>query len=206
MIKWLCKRVGYFNLGNMDENTNLEVPSVLKDTPEAGLVQGLQTRRRLLKWSGLGILGVAGAGYYWMMRVPYLHYDGRHAHATAAHPRVIHLLVRAANELVDKPYKPGGGHQVLFDNGYDCSGSISYVLTRAGLLNRPLTSAEFVHYGQPGPGQYISIFVKPGHHVFMSICGLRFDTSTYGDPGRGPEWRATARPVDGFVNRHPAYL
>ena len=190
----------------MDEDDQLEVPPALAATPEAGMVKRLQSRRRFLKWGSLGALGVAGAGYYWMMRVPYLHYDGRYAHATVAHPPVIHQVVRAANELVDKPYKSGGGHQKLFDNGYDCSGSISYVLTRAGLLNQPLTSAEFQHYGQPGPGQYISLFVKPGRHVFMSVCGLRFDTSDFGDPGRGPEWRATARPAEGFVNRHPAYL
>jgi len=190
----------------MNEDEPLDVPPALADTPEAGMIRKLQNRRRFLKWSGLGALGVAGAGYYWMLRVPYLHYDGRHAHATAAHPRVVHLAVQAAIELVDKPYKKGGGHQRLFDNGYDCSGSVSYILTRAGLLNRPLTSGEFIRYGQPGPGQYISLFVKPGQHVFMSICGLRFDTSDYGDPGRGPEWRATARPVEGFVNRHPAYL
>jgi len=190
----------------MEKDVPLDVPPQLADTPEAGMVRRLQSRRRFLRYGGLGALGVAGAGYHWMMRVPYLHYDGRYAHATTAHPRAVHQIVQAANELIDKPYKPGGGHQKLFDSGYDCSGSISYVLTRAGLLSRPLTSAEFIHFGQSGPGQYVSLFVKPGRHVFMSICGLRFDTSDFGDPGEGPEWRATARPVNGFVNRHPTYL
>ncbi|MFZ4592720.1 MAG: hypothetical protein ACOYOF_00580 [Verrucomicrobiaceae bacterium] len=44
--------------------------------------------------------------------------------------------------------------------------------------------------------------MKPGEHVFMAICGLHFDTSSYGDRSKGPKWRAKTRPVDGFVNRH----
>jgi hypothetical protein len=70
------------------------------------------------------------------------------------------------------------------------------------LLNRPLSSKEFSGYGEAGPGRFITIYVKPGEHVFMSICGLRFDTSGGGE-GEGPRWRPTARNAAGFLVRHP---
>ena len=34
------------------------------------------------------------------------------------------------NQLRWKPYRYGGGHKTFFDRGYDCSGTISYVLAR----------------------------------------------------------------------------
>lgn len=176
----------------------------LPDKPEVGNIKPF-SRRRLLKIGGAAAMGVAGAGagYYWYLRVPMLNYDGRYAYATDQHPAFVHRVVMAANELIGAPYIMGGGHGALFDRGYDCSGSVSHILYRAGLLDRPLTSVQFKDYGAAGPGNYISIFVKPGKHVFLSVCGLRFDTSAYGDAGEGPQWRATARPADDFKNRHP---
>lgn len=181
------------------------IPEALDDSPEARAVRGLG-RRRWLKLGGLGALAAtAGGGYLWQRSMPLLHFDGRHAHATAYHPPVIHQVVAFANQLLDKPYKTGGGHQVLFDNGFDCSGSVSHILYRAGLLVRPLNSRSFATYGAAGAGAYITLFVKPGQHVFMSVCGLRFDT-TGGKPGEGPRWRPTARDTAGFFNRHPPGL
>ena len=133
---------------------------------------------------------------------PYLSFNGGYAACPNHLPKSVHYVVRAGNELQEKPYAMGGGHRYLFDRAYDCSGSASYLLARAGLLNRPLSSAEFARYGAPGPGKYITIFVKPGEHVFMSICGLRFDTT--GGRGReGPRWRPTPRSANGFQARHP---
>ena len=179
------------------------IPDELVGTPEARAVNGLD-RRRWLKLGGLGALAAAsgGVGYYWHTQVPLLDFDGRYAHATTAHPPVIHQIVAAANQLQDKPYKPGGGHQVLYDNGFDCSGSISHILYRVGLMLRPLNSQGFASYGLNGPGAYLTLFVRPGQHVFMSVCGLRFDTSG-GARGEGPRWRSAARDAEGFTNRHP---
>jgi cell wall-associated NlpC family hydrolase len=110
--------------------------------------------------------------------------------------------VAAANELQGKPYVWGGGHIRLNDRGYDCSGAVSYVLHKAGLLRGPLTAKEFHRYGAPGPGRFINIYMS-GDHVFLSICGLRFDTSDYGaNRGDGPKWRPTARKFPGFEVRH----
>ncbi|WP_245958060.1 NlpC/P60 family protein [Roseimicrobium gellanilyticum] len=138
-----------------------------------------------------------------MAGVPqYLHYNGRHAAAPAGLPPAIYRAVAAANELQGKPYKWGGGHRVLYDRGYDCSGSVSYVLFKAGLIRGPMTSREFRSIGRPGPGRWLNLYVS-GDHVFVSICGLRFDTSDYGsNRGDGPKWRPTARKFPGFEIRH----
>jgi hypothetical protein len=132
----------------------------------------------------------------------FLQFDGRYARVPAAFHPVIHHAVHAGNRLQSKPYRHGGGHQRLEDSAYDCSGAVSYVLIRAGLLRRPLPSEGFARYGYPGPGRFISIYVKPGEHVFMTICGLRFDT-TGGHESEGPRWRPQARSTAGFHIRHP---
>lgn len=135
-----------------------------------------------------------------------LDFNGRYAQAPASSPEAIHRLVDAANRLQRKPYVWGGGHRYLYDRGYDCSGAASYVLHQAGLLHGPLTSGEFMGYGAPGPGRFVTIYAAGGH-VFMSVCGLRFDTSDYGSGrGDGPRWRRTARNTRGYVVRHPPGL
>lgn len=132
----------------------------------------------------------------------YLSFNGVYASAPAHLPAPIHYAVNAGNQLQNKPYVRGGGHRNVVDSAYDCSGSVSYTLINAGLLSRPLSSKEFANYGEAGPGKYITIYVKPGEHVFMSICGLRLDT-TGGSEGQGPRWRPTARSMNGFILRHP---
>lgn len=156
-------------------------------------------------WGALSTIG--GLGYYTWSPPPIvpLYFNGLYAYAHVSHPPVIHQIVAAANELVDKPYKWGGGHRLLFDSGFDCSGSISHVLYRARLLDRPLSSSAFAHYAAPGPGSYVTLYVSPGHHVFMEVCGLRFDTSG-SRPGEGPRWRVLSRDHHGFYTRHPAML
>lgn len=185
------------------------IPESLTNTPEAACVRQLDRRRRWLKlglWGALGSIGGLG-GYYHGTAPPVapLYFNGLYAYAHVTHPPVIHQLVAAANELVDKPYKWGGGHHYLFDSGFDCSGSVSHVLYRAGLLDRPLSSSAFVNYALPGQGCYVTLYVKPGHHVFMDICGLRFDTSGSRE-GEGPRWRIASRSYAGFYPRHPVQL
>ncbi len=188
---------------------DLPIPESLSDTPEADCVEHLEGRRRWLRLGVWGALGAAigGAGYHYWTTPPVapLFFNGLYAFAHLSHPPVIHQIVAAANDLVDKPYKWGGGHQYLYDNGFDCSGSISHVLYRARLLDRPLSSSDFARYAMAGRGNYVTVYVKPGHHVFMEVCGLRFDTSG-SRAGEGPRWRVVSRSRQGFVPRHPAYL
>lgn len=129
--------------------------------------------------------------------------EGRRAIAPPGLPSVILAAIDAGNRLQTKPYKWGGGRARLEDSGYDCSGSVSYVLIKAGLLGSPLNSSSFTRFGAPGRGRWITIYARPGH-VFMTICGLRLDTG--GNAGRGesgPRWRTSMRGTSGFVMRHP---
>lgn len=136
----------------------------------------------------------------------YLNYNGRSASAPSTLPTPVRKAVDAANRLQGKPYKWGGGHRSLYDRGYDCSGCVSHVLYKAGLIRGPMTSKQFYSYGERGPGRFITLFMHDGH-VFMSVCGLRFDTSDHGaGRGDGPRWRPTSRSFAGYQMRHPRGL
>jgi cell wall-associated NlpC family hydrolase len=114
-------------------------------------------------------------------------------------PEVVKRVILAANEIAKTPYKWGGGHGAWRDNGYDCSGSVSFALAGAGLLDSPMTSGAFVSYGAPGPGRWITIYANNGH-IFMYVAGLRFDTS--GQDTAGTRWQDGDRPTAGFAVRH----
>jgi hypothetical protein len=129
--------------------------------------------------------------------------DGR-AVAPASAPQEVRDAIDAANRLVGKPYKYGGGHGRWEDSGYDCSGAMSYALHGAGLLDRPLTSGDFMSWGQAGKGSWITVYAHGGHG-FLVIAGLRFDTG-YNNAGKGPRWSEQMRPTDGYTVRHPAGL
>jgi hypothetical protein len=131
-----------------------------------------------------------------------IRFDGRFAAVGQTAPQALQFAVYAANTLQNKPYVLGGGHRNIEDSAYDCSSSTSYVLIKAGLLNRCLSSKEFATYGEAGVGRFITIWVKPGEHVFMTICGLRMDTSGQ-VTGEGPRWRTKGRSYAGFSPRHP---
>ena len=132
--------------------------------------------------------------------------DDGYAAAPADAPPQVQAAVWAANEIVDKPYRYGGGHGSFKDSGYDCSGTVSYALHGAGLLKSPLDSGSFMRWGKKGKGDWITVYTNPGH-AYVVIAGLRLDTSSAGDrreTGRGPRWRASGRAMRGFKRRHPA--
>ena len=98
----------------------------------------------------------------------------------------------------------GGGHGSFNDNGYDCSGAVSYALHGGGLLDKPLDSSSFMSWGQAGKGTWITVYANSGH-AYAVIAGLRWDTSQAGaGGGDGPRWRTKSRPSDGYTARHPA--
>ncbi|HEX4760578.1 MAG TPA: hypothetical protein VH256_07255 [Thermoleophilaceae bacterium] len=125
------------------------------------------------------------------------------AEAPANAPDVVKIAIRAANRLRHKPYVWGGGHASFLARGYDCSGSVSYVLHAAGLLDSPLVSGALASWGEKGAGRWISVYANRGH-AFIVIAGLRFDTSGSGQSG--PRWRGESRWLRGFHVRHPAGL
>ena len=119
-------------------------------------------------------------------------------------PPVVQRAVAAGNRLQNKPYKWGGGHAKLDDDGYDCSGTVSYVLREAGLLKGQMTSRGFFNYGEKGKGDWITVWTRDGH-VLMVIGGLRLDTG--GSSVRtGPRWKTKRRSYRDLIPRHPAGL
>ena len=111
--------------------------------------------------------------------------------------------INAANRIHTKPYVWGGGHGSWEAKGYDCSGAVSYVLHAAGLLPSPMTSGAMRHWGYPGAGQWITVYANKAH-AWMTVAGLRFDTSSVGEPvdqGSGPRWRYTMRSAAGYAVR-----
>jgi hypothetical protein len=118
-------------------------------------------------------------------------------------PASIKHLVAAGNRIAHKPYKWGGGHGSYHDSGYDCSGSVSYALHYGGLLSSPRDSTGFESYGSRGSGSWITIYANGGH-VWMTVGGLRFDTS--GASAHGSRWQTARRSSGGYVVRHPRGL
>jgi len=114
-------------------------------------------------------------------------------------PPEVKAVIEAGNEIATKPYVYGGGHGKWIDRGYDCSGSVSYALYRAGLLKNSMPSGGFMNWEEPGKGKWITTYAHGGH-MYMVVAGLRFDTSG-ANPSR---WQTDMRSSSGFTVRHPA--
>ncbi len=129
--------------------------------------------------------------------------DGHVALIPAGAPAVAQAMLVAGDELQELPYGPGGHPDPLGASEEDCSSTVNYVLYRAGV--RPLreivdedpVAQDYVHWGDRGPGRWVTIYATdvPTPHVFVTIAGLRLDTSHNGTdegPNRsedGPRWR-----------------
>jgi cell wall-associated NlpC family hydrolase len=124
--------------------------------------------------------------------------------APAGAPEEVIEAIAAANEIATLPYRYGGGHKRGFtDTAYDCSGSVSFALHGADLIDSPLASTGLMSWGEPGEGRWITVYTNKGH-AFMVVAGLRFDTS--GQKATGSRWQPMDRSTRGFVVRHPAGL
>lgn len=122
-------------------------------------------------------------------------------------PAAVQDMIWTANQIIGKPYIYGGGHGSFKSYGYDCSGTVSYALHGAALIKTPMDSSEMMHWGGKGIGRWVTIFANPGH-AYMTIAGLRLDTSPVDDPSDqdGPRWRPLRPENEGFVMRHPEGL
>src|SRR3954465_15590757 len=138
------------------------------------------------------------------------------AAAPEAAPDAVKQAVWAANGIIGRPYRYGGGHARGFvDRGYDCSGTGKDRPLRGGRGRRPpaprggdrphspLASGSFMRWGAAGAGQWITVYTNPGH-AYAVIAGLRLDTSAAGDPrgAKGPRGRPLLRSSHGFKARH----
>jgi hypothetical protein len=127
------------------------------------------------------------------------------AYAPSYAPIQVQRAIWAGNAIRNKPYVYGGGHGAWISSGYDCSGSVSYLLHAAGLTNAAMDSGTMMSWGAPGLGQWITVYTSPGH-AFVQVAGIRLDTSAEQDPrgarGSGPRWRPVMKRTRGFVPRH----
>jgi peptidoglycan hydrolase-like protein with peptidoglycan-binding domain len=140
--------------------------------------------------------------------------DGN-ASAPASAPTVVQEMIAAANSIDTKPYIYAGGHATWSAPGYDCSGSVSFVLHAAGLLSSSEDSTGLESFGSSGKGQWVTIYANAGH-TWMVIAGLAFDTAHWGPTapaGSGPRWLAKADATanlddgtGGYTVRHPTGL
>ena len=133
--------------------------------------------------------------------------DGHLALIPVGAPSVVQAMLVAANELQALPYGPGGHPDPRGAREEDCSSTINYVLYSSGvrpiaeiLRENPLAQ-DYVRWGLPGPGRWVTIYAttSPTDHAFITIAGLRLDTSHNGTdvgPNRdedGPRWRLLDR-------------
>lgn len=122
------------------------------------------------------------------------------ASAPASAPAAVQEVIAAGNAIATTPYIWGGGHGSFESEGYDCSGAVSYALHGGGFLESPLDSTGLETWGEPGPGQWITVYANAGH-AWMVVAGIAFDTVG----GPGPRWHDPwVDSPEGFVARHPA--
>jgi cell wall-associated NlpC family hydrolase len=148
---------------------------------------------------------------------------GQVAYAPKSAPKRVKAAIAAANKIArGHAYMLGGGHE--YKNGhpiwnpkalaryqgvrkskYDCSGTVSYVLHAANAISAPMPSGPMEKWGTRGKGKWISVYANGGH-AWMTIAGLRFDTSD--TPGDGPGWAKTMgyENPSSFKVRHKAGL
>ena len=134
-----------------------------------------------------------------------LNADGS-ASAPASAPQAVKDVIAAANTIRDLPYVWGGGHGSFESSGYDCSGAVSFALHGGGLISSPLDSTGLTTWGEPGEGNWITVYGNSGH-AYAVIAGLRWDTS--GTGGSGPGWSTDTvsfQDPSAFVARHPSGL
>lgn len=128
----------------------------------------------------------------------------------AGAPKRVVQVIEAANLLVTKPYRYGGGHKPFSgrpDRAYDCSGALSFALNGGRFLDSPLPSGPLMKWGEKGEGRWITVYAHGGH-AYIVVAGLRFDTSMRDadapGPRTGPRWSRVLRSTKGFTARHPA--
>ncbi len=117
------------------------------------------------------------------------------------------LAIAAGNQLIDKPYLWGGGHgQPLTELAAALRllrlDQLRATRRRRARRLRTRTQPNFETYGQPGAGQWITVYANSAH-AFIDVAGIVLDTAWYApvtptNPSSGPRWQPAsiiARPI-----------
>jgi hypothetical protein len=144
----------------------------------------------------------------------------------APNDAVARMLAEARRLSAMRPqteYVWGGSHgsSPTPPNGpFDCSSAVSHLLQVGGFHNPTMDTTLLVGWGEPGPGRYVTIFVKPygseAHTFIEFMVGVAppaeryWGTSGIAAPGKGPGFIAeplfSVTYLGGFLQRHPAGL
>ena len=122
-------------------------------------------------------------------QIPYCYGGG---HVTPARPTHGTYCHNVANEHIS-----GDAY-----DGLDCSSAVSMLLQLSGVNTPTLDSTEFMSFGEPGPGHYLTIWAN-SDHVFVTLDGDDWGTSG-ANPYGGPGWASQG--TAGFTPRHLAGL
>jgi transglycosylase-like protein with SLT domain len=141
-------------------------------------------------------------------------------------PGAVQAALAAGNRIIDTGYSQERNPNMLTTvmGSYDCSGSTDFVLYNAGLTSPQVDIGDHIagdstlleSYGEPGPGQWITVYASPAH-AFIQIAGVVLDTAWWGPvqpttPASGPRWQPATilgpQLADGnpWTQRHPAGL
>ena len=113
--------------------------------------------------------------------------DGRAAPPVGA-PLEVQKAIIAANQIIGKPYRYGGGHRRFIDRGYDCSGTVSFALNGGGLSRARSTPAASSAGARRAPGRGSPSTRSPRTRSWSSrACGW-----TRAPPATRPVRRARA--------------
>lgn len=147
------------------------------------------------------------------------------AAAMAPNEAVARMVAEAGRLSALRPhteYVWGGSHgeTPTPPNGpFDCSSAVSHILQVGGFHNPTMTTVTLATWGEPGPGRWVTIFVKNGAeaHTFLRFSGdvtppseRYWGTSGMWFVGHGPgfipERIFSAEYLAGFEQRHPPGL
>lgn len=151
---------------------------------------------------------------------------GCEAAALAPNEAVARMIAEAARLSAMRPrtsYVWGGSHgetPTPANGPFDCSSAISHLLQVAGFHNPTMDTVALHTWGEPGPGEWVSIYVKPfggeAHTFIKFMPGVTpaheryWGTSGFVAPGHGPGWipesTFSAGYLSGFEVRHPPGL
>ena len=145
--------------------------------------------------------------------------------ATASNEAVARMVAEAQRLSDMRPhtsYVWGGSHGISptpANGPFDCSSAVSHLLQVGGFGNPTMDTTALIAWGDPGPGRWVTIHVKPygaDAHTFIEFAaGVTPPAKRYWGTsgiyaGQGPGWIAQEKfssgYLAGFQLRHPPGL